>query len=119
MIRRPPRSTRTDTLFPYTTLFRSPFQPGFQPSTSTPRMLLAAAQSMYFFTCSVVAPCLGPVAQLHSPLIMFPHTPLNLPGCTHLTSPRLLGSFRLSRSEERRVGKGFVRTVRFPWSPDH
>src|SRR3546814_2171685 len=24
MIRRPPRSTRTDTLFPYTTLFRSP-----------------------------------------------------------------------------------------------
>src|SRR3546814_8985947 len=25
MIRRPPRSTRTDTLFPYTTLFRSSF----------------------------------------------------------------------------------------------
>src|SRR3546814_7561622 len=29
MIRRPPRSTRTDTLFPYTTLFRS-FLPGAQ-----------------------------------------------------------------------------------------
>src|SRR3546814_3785396 len=27
MIRRPPRSTRTDTLFPYTTLFRSRFPP--------------------------------------------------------------------------------------------
>src|SRR3546814_4668225 len=27
MLRRPPRSTRTDTLFPYTTLFRS-FDPG-------------------------------------------------------------------------------------------
>src|SRR3546814_3646739 len=27
MIRRPPRSTRTDTLFPYTTLFRSVVQP--------------------------------------------------------------------------------------------
>src|SRR3546814_1581242 len=27
MIRRPPRSTRTDTLFPYTTLFRSQFLP--------------------------------------------------------------------------------------------
>src|SRR3546814_2026622 len=25
MLQRPPRSTRTDTLFPYTTLFRSPF----------------------------------------------------------------------------------------------
>src|SRR3546814_1278033 len=28
MIRRPPRSTRTDTLFPYTTLFRSPLRKG-------------------------------------------------------------------------------------------
>src|SRR3546814_1466795 len=28
MIRRPPRSTRTDTLFPYTTLFRSPASGG-------------------------------------------------------------------------------------------
>src|SRR3546814_13781609 len=28
MIRRPPRSTRTDTLFPYTTLFRSYLDPG-------------------------------------------------------------------------------------------
>src|SRR3546814_9312812 len=27
MIRRPPRSTRTDTLFPYTTLFRAPEDP--------------------------------------------------------------------------------------------
>src|SRR3546814_1616375 len=29
MIRRPPRSTRTDTLFPYTTLFRSGEYPAF------------------------------------------------------------------------------------------
>src|SRR3546814_5438843 len=32
MIRRPPRSTRTDTLFPYTTLFRSP-PPVLHPHT--------------------------------------------------------------------------------------
>src|SRR3546814_11251890 len=31
MIRRPPRSTRTDTLFPYTTLFRSIAQPAGDP----------------------------------------------------------------------------------------
>src|SRR3546814_4639897 len=33
MIRRPPRSTRTDTLFPYTTLFRSRHDPewGYDP----------------------------------------------------------------------------------------
>src|SRR3546814_7906656 len=30
MIRRPPRSTRTDTLFPYTTLFRSLIAPADQ-----------------------------------------------------------------------------------------
>src|SRR3546814_19354655 len=29
MIRRPPRSTRTDTLFPYTTLFRSCLEEGY------------------------------------------------------------------------------------------
>src|SRR3546814_5249809 len=36
MIRRPPRSTRTDTLFPYTTLFRSPvaIDPGDAASLS-------------------------------------------------------------------------------------
>src|SRR3546814_11299487 len=33
MIRRPPRSTRTDTLFPYTTLFRSRFKVSVNLST--------------------------------------------------------------------------------------
>src|SRR3546814_19563588 len=36
MIRRPPRSTRTDTLFPYTTLFRSPVAPKCAPATPRP-----------------------------------------------------------------------------------
>src|SRR3546814_18374683 len=39
MIRRPPRSTRTDTLFPYTTLFRSAWPPAVsttsQPNTGS------------------------------------------------------------------------------------
>src|SRR3546814_2250261 len=35
MIRRPPRSTRTDTLFPYTTLFRSPR--GVRPGNRLPK----------------------------------------------------------------------------------
>src|SRR3546814_11947933 len=34
MIRRPPRSTRTDTLFPYTTLFRSTFERGADIGTA-------------------------------------------------------------------------------------
>src|SRR3546814_4252475 len=36
MVRRPPRSTRTDTLFPYTTLFRSPIAPAAAPSRHAP-----------------------------------------------------------------------------------
>src|SRR3546814_16217286 len=36
MIRRPPRSTRTDTLFPYTTLFRS-WGSRFSATAATPR----------------------------------------------------------------------------------
>src|SRR3546814_15260767 len=39
MIRRPPRSTRTDTLFPYTTLFRSYCQ------RSESRMILAVGNT--------------------------------------------------------------------------
>src|SRR3546814_12539965 len=35
MIRRPPRSTRTDTLFPYTTLFRSTSHPSSLPAPSS------------------------------------------------------------------------------------
>src|SRR3546814_2776691 len=36
MIRRPPRSTRTDTLFPYTTLFRSDGRPADRPTNFPP-----------------------------------------------------------------------------------
>src|SRR3546814_1499122 len=35
MIRRPPRSTRTDTLFPYTTLFRSIYAYGMHAGSLT------------------------------------------------------------------------------------
>src|SRR3546814_8591065 len=51
MIRRPPRSTRTDTLFPYTTLFRSPLIPELAGhliagggKRMRPMLTLAAAQ---------------------------------------------------------------------------
>src|SRR3546814_3520457 len=41
MIRRPPRSTRTDTLFPYTTLFRSDVPRIGIPSASSARARLS------------------------------------------------------------------------------
>src|SRR3546814_2561776 len=43
MIRRPPRSTRTDTLFPYTTLVRSPV-PGRRPA-GLPRQRLCGGKA--------------------------------------------------------------------------
>src|SRR3546814_6406021 len=42
MIRRPPRSTRTDTLFPYTTLFRSAFPDAAQVAQRPVRRALPA-----------------------------------------------------------------------------
>src|SRR3546814_13824178 len=39
MIRRPPRSTRTDTLFPYTTLFRSRNKPPMSVSEAAVELL--------------------------------------------------------------------------------
>src|SRR3546814_2807061 len=48
MLRRPPRSTRTDTIFPYTTLFRSVFLPA--PPTQLP-----ATSSLRV----AVLPCVG------------------------------------------------------------
>src|SRR3546814_1724926 len=49
MIRRPPRSTRTDTLFPYTTLFRNQSRPGqhfLPPLPDDPRPLMVQFASI-------------------------------------------------------------------------
>src|SRR3546814_8968484 len=58
MIRRPPRSTRTDTLFPYTTLFRS------HRGVDAPHLCKAL-----FVTgrCSIVAVVKQPMQTLQSP----------------------------------------------------
>src|SRR3546814_13549326 len=45
MIRRPPRSTRTDTLFPYTTLFRS-YREGLEPDRIEGDINLAVAATI-------------------------------------------------------------------------
>src|SRR3546814_12334557 len=56
MIRRPPRSTRTDTLFPYTTLFRSPRRcrrggpccPAAGSSNRRPRARIASGRHTWY-----------------------------------------------------------------------
>src|SRR3546814_21027943 len=58
MIRRPPRSTRTDTLFPYTTLFRSFLRAGFGGEAEVDRRRRAPARFGGFDRLHV--PLLGP-----------------------------------------------------------
>src|SRR3546814_20253960 len=59
MIRRPPRSTRTDTLFPYTTLFRSEAIEMHESTVSrvTSNKYLSCARGLYelkyFFTSGI------------------------------------------------------------------
>src|SRR3546814_15156313 len=51
MKRRPPRSTRTDTLFPYTTLFRSLDHCGPRPSLCIQRRDAVAARALAAIQC--------------------------------------------------------------------
>src|SRR3546814_3359923 len=59
MIRRPPRSTRTDTLFPYTTLFRSwagrPTADQRLSFTSERERSIARVRSISALPCSAIA----------------------------------------------------------------
>src|SRR3546814_1750391 len=52
MIRRPPRSTRTDTLFPYTTLFRSPVCAASSPTSRRRRLRSSCTPSALPSGCS-------------------------------------------------------------------
>src|SRR3546814_4279869 len=53
MIRRPPRSTRTDTLFPYTTLFRSRMIQVYHPGATCSRSVIEDTPSSVtvHYTC--------------------------------------------------------------------
>src|SRR3546814_6063919 len=56
MIRRPPRSTRTDTLFPYTTLFRSDDDLPSRLREGRNQATLAAPSPSIFFDCFAISP---------------------------------------------------------------
>src|SRR3546814_17322667 len=116
MIRRPPRSTRTDTLLPYTTLCRSwrwlvvkaddmPAAPLAQPhmgrarrDMDRPRLQLQAL----FGHHGAASRMAGKMFRQHR----------------HKGRGQMLGDDdRHIRSEERRVGKEWFSTCRSRWSP--
>src|SRR3546814_16244145 len=96
MIRRPPRSTRTDTLFPYTTLFRSG---GAGPGPLVPASRQDALREL--------ATASGAISLAHR--CSFRATSADAAGS------RAGGAYppRVQRSEERRGGQECVSTCRF------
>src|SRR3546814_10957208 len=102
MIRRPPRSTRTDSLFPYTTLFRS-------GAAQAVRIALGAdRQDDRFGGDGVALRGLDAKGALRAG---------DLDHLGIIDDPDLVD--RAVRSEERRVGKECVSTCRSRWSPYH
>src|SRR3546814_19590111 len=117
-IRRPPRSTRTDTLFPYTTLFRSsrledfPFNPAggeellffgrIHPDKGAAEAIAAARATGHRLTMAGIVQ-----DQAYHDRHVLPF----LDG----ESVRHIGMVGGARSEGRRVGKEGVRTWRTRW----
>src|SRR3546814_19335407 len=108
MIRRPPRSTRTDTLFPYTTLFRSVGSRAVGASTKAVYTVPSNSTLMGSIAMTALigrVPIDGTVND--------PYPFQVLIGLDNLTANGI------DRSEERRVGNECVSTCRSRWSPDH
>src|SRR3546814_18771728 len=107
MIRRPPRSTRTDTLFPYTTLFRSP-DPVANPCDPTSVAIVgfcsdnrfnSVPKTQYTLNLDYVLPLDDKIGKISFGGRLY-----------HQSSVALT-----DRSEERRVGKECVSTCRSRW----
>src|SRR3546814_19472292 len=107
MIRRPPRSTRTDTLFPYSTLFRSD-----NIARTLPPDLGDAARRLQSGRRAIE----DRMTLLASRRTFGIETTLT--GNSELALMRAAGEAGY-RSEERRVGKECVSTCRSRWSPYH
>src|SRR3546814_15666916 len=128
MIRRPPRSTRTDTLFPYTTLFRSlrlavgaackiEIAPG-QNHWADAEVVGFNSHTLYLMPQSDISG-LPPGARV-LPVEAGLRTPVPLPSHdTHENPASGLTRHLPVRSEERRVGKACVSTCRSRWSLYH
>src|SRR3546814_12840297 len=107
MIRRPPRSTRTDTLFPYTTLFRSERQAAGYAAI---RVVAAAHRDF-----AVRGVDIDPLARAQREF----GVDRSALGAERDDDHPVGGGGEGFRSEERRVGKECVSTCRSRWSPYH
>src|SRR3546814_12928617 len=115
MIRRPPKSTRTDTLFPYTTLFRSPFANQAPKPETFDQSQIGIASPDRIRSWSF--------GEIKKPETINYRT--FKPERDGLFCARIFGPIKDyeclcgKRSEERRVGKECVSPCRARWSPYH
>src|SRR3546814_12407703 len=108
MIRRPPRSTRTDTLFPYTTLFRSP--------SGNLRVGPPVRQGQAFIMRDGTSTRLLPFCSLRF-AVMPTAVKIGKQNAAEICLSIQSIFPDVNRSEERRVGKECVSTCRSRWSP--
>src|SRR3546814_20881394 len=113
MIRRPPRSTRTDTLFPYTTLFRSDISRASAAHAIGIGHDCAASREGRFEERSIdvdaaISPAGYGIKQ---------HMLVDLVIQSYGPARRV--ALVPDRSEARRVGKECVSTCRSRWLPSH
>src|SRR3546814_14247901 len=124
MIRRPPRSTRTDTLFPYTTLFRSNAESADENPVKAielcPQPVIGAINGVAItggfevaLACDIlIASTNARFADTHARVGVMPGW-----GLSQKLS-RLGGLGRAqARAEGRSGGRGWVRTWRTAWAP--
>src|SRR3546814_13601939 len=116
MIRRPPRSTRTDTLFPYTTLFRShALELYFEGFAIVARAVADVAgdvdvrQEVHFDLQHAVALTGFAAAALH----------IEAEAAGLVSAGLAFGKAGAPSSAERRVGNEGVCTCRYRWARDH
>src|SRR3546814_20803059 len=116
MIRRPPRSTRTDTLFPYTTLFRSVVQPtvplraGDRAGPGTePRLRSRCGGAAAATRQPQPVPAHGRAAEAVAAAAQLSRQAADPARAAAIAAER--------KSEERRVGKECGSTCRSRWSP--
>src|SRR3546814_19411412 len=119
MVRRPPRSTRTDPRFPDTTRFRSQARAGFDiiaPSDMMDGRVAAIREALEaegFRNVKIMAYAAKYASAFYGPFRDAVGSSGNLGGGDKRTYQMNPGN----RSEERRVGKECVSTCRSRWSP--
>src|SRR3546814_18326694 len=115
MIRRPPRSTRTDTLFPYTTLFRSTLSVAMGRRQQAPQNGAQRAPARLLLGNGLCGQQAHGAARrtLRSVGVVA----RRYPGASFPRGLQALGEG--DRAEERRVGKESGRTGKARWCRDH